>query len=179
MDWLRINTGIQWRPVISGSMSMAWRVLSLRMEERPPIRRVAANMLNKQLLTADKGWSSSLGLGEVLTTRRKNVSCCDTVKKQVSDLDWYIGATQATKKGHEIGHNRELNELYPLQNIVQVIKSRRMNWVGHIARMGDRRVVCRVLVGKPEGKRPLGRPRRRWENNVKMNIQEVGCGGLD
>jgi len=57
-----------------------------------------------------------------------------------------------------------------------VIKSRRMRWAGHVARMGDRRSVFRVLVGKPEGTRPLGRPRRRWEDNIKMDIQEVGCG---
>ena len=61
-------------------------------------------------------------------------------------------------------------------NIVRVIKSRRMRWAGHVARMGDRRSVFRVLVGKPEGTRPLGRPRRRWEDNIKMDIQEVGCG---
>ena len=60
-----------------------------------------------------------------------------------------------------------------------MIKSRRMKWAGHVARMGERRGVYRVLVGKPEGKRPLGRPRRRWEDNIKMDLQEVGCGGLD
>ena len=58
--------------------------------------------------------------------------------------------------------------------MVRVIKSRRMNWVGHVARMGDRRGVYRVLVEKPEGKRPLGRPRRRWEDNIKMDFEEVG-----
>ena len=63
--------------------------------------------------------------------------------------------------------------------VFRVVKSRRMNWAGHVARMGDRRGVYRVLVGKPEGKRPLGRPRSRWENNVKMDLQEVGCGGVD
>jgi len=60
-----------------------------------------------------------------------------------------------------------------------VIKSRRMRWAGHVARMGERRGVYRVLVGKPEGKRPLGRPRRRWEDNMKMDLQEVGCVGMD
>jgi hypothetical protein len=60
---------------------------------------------------------------------------------------------------------------------MRVIKSRRMRWVGHVARMG--RGVYRVLVGKPEGKRPLGRRRRRWDHNVKMDLQEVGCGGMD
>ena len=64
-------------------------------------------------------------------------------------------------------------------NIVRVIKSRKMRWAGHVARMGEKRIVYRVLVGKPEGKRPLGRPRRKWEYNIKMDLQEVGCGGMD
>ena len=76
-------------------------------------------------------------------------------------------------------HNEELNDLYCSPNIVRVIKSRRMRWAGHVARMGERRGVYRILVGKPEGNRPLGRHRRRWENNVKMNLQEVGGGGID
>ena len=54
-----------------------------------------------------------------------------------------------------------------------------MRWAGHVARMGERRGVYRVLVGKPEGKRPLGRPRRRWEDDIKMDLREVGCGGMD
>ena len=54
-----------------------------------------------------------------------------------------------------------------------------MRWAGHVARVGGRRVVYRVLVGKPEGKRPLGRPRRRWEENIQMDLQEVECGGMD
>ena len=62
---------------------------------------------------------------------------------------------------------------------MRVIKSRKMRWAGHIARLGEGRGVYRVLVGKPEGKRPLGRPRRRWEDNIKMDLQEVGCGGMD
>ena len=75
-------------------------------------------------------------------------------------------------------HNEELSDLYSLPNIVRVVKSRRMRWAGHVARMGKGRGVHRVLVGKPEGKRPLGRPRRRWEDNIKMDLQEVGrsCG---
>jgi hypothetical protein len=73
-------------------------------------------------------------------------------------------------------HNEELNGLYSLPNIVRVIKSRRLRWAGHVARMGEGRGVYRVLVGKPEGKRPLGRPRSRWEDNVRMALQEVGCG---
>jgi hypothetical protein len=74
-------------------------------------------------------------------------------------------------------HNEELNDLYSLPNIVRVVKSRRMRWAGHVARMGEDRGVHRVLVGKPEGKRPLGRPRLRWENNIKMDLQKVGGGG--
>jgi hypothetical protein len=76
-------------------------------------------------------------------------------------------------------HNEGLNDLYFSPNIVRVIKSRRMKLAGHVAHMGDRRGVYRVFVGKPEGKRPLGRPRRRWENNIKLGLQEVGCGGMD
>jgi len=74
-------------------------------------------------------------------------------------------------------HNKELNDLYSSPNIVRVIKSRRMRWEGHVARMGERRSVYRILVGKPEGKRPRGRLRRRWEDDIKMDLQEVGCGG--
>jgi hypothetical protein len=73
-------------------------------------------------------------------------------------------------------YNEELNDLYSLPNIVRVVKSRRMRWAGHVERMGEGRVVQRLLVGKPEGRRPLGRPRRRWENNIKMGLQEVGRG---
>ena len=76
-------------------------------------------------------------------------------------------------------HNEEINVLYSTPNIVRVIKSRRMRWAGHVARMGEERGVCSVLVGKPEGKRPLGRPRRRWVDNIKMDLQEVGCGHVD
>jgi len=65
-------------------------------------------------------------------------------------------------------HNEELNDLYSSPNIVRVIKSRRMRWVGHVARMGEERGVYRVLVGKPEGKTPLGRPRRRWVDNIRI-----------
>jgi len=76
-------------------------------------------------------------------------------------------------------HNEELNDMYSSPNIVREIKSRRMRWAGHVARMEERRGVYRVLVGQHEGKRPLGRPRRGWEDNIKMDLQEVGCGGMD
>ena len=74
-------------------------------------------------------------------------------------------------------HKEELNDLYCSPNIVRVIKLRRMRWAGHVARMGEGKGVYRVLVGKPERKRPLGKPRLRWEDNIKMDLQEVGCGG--
>jgi len=76
-------------------------------------------------------------------------------------------------------HNEELNDLYSSPKIVRVIKSRRMRWAGHVARMGEEKGVCRVLVGKPEGRRPLGRPRRRWVDNIRMDFQEVGCRYMD
>jgi hypothetical protein len=71
-------------------------------------------------------------------------------------------------------HNDELHSLYSSPNIVRVIKSRRMRWTGHVARMREGRGVYKVLVRKPEGKRPLGRPRRRWEDNIKMNLRKIG-----
>jgi hypothetical protein len=70
-------------------------------------------------------------------------------------------------------HNDELHDLYSSPNIVRVIKSRSMRWVGHVARMGEIRGVYRDLVGRPEGKSPLGRPRRRWEDNIKMDLREI------
>jgi hypothetical protein len=71
-------------------------------------------------------------------------------------------------------HNEELNEMHPSPNIFRVIKSRRMRWAGHVASMGEGRGAYRNLTGKPEGKRLLTRPRRRWEDNIKMDLQAVG-----
>ena len=76
-------------------------------------------------------------------------------------------------------NNEGLNDLYSAPNIVRVIKLRITTWEVNVARMGERRGVYRVLVGIPEGKKLLGRPRRRWEDNIKMDLQEVGCGGMD
>ena len=76
-------------------------------------------------------------------------------------------------------HNEELNDMYTSPNTVRVLKSRRMRWAGHVACVEELRGACRVLVGKPEGKRPLGRLRRRWEDNIKMDLREVGCGGME
>jgi hypothetical protein len=76
-------------------------------------------------------------------------------------------------------HNEDLQDLYCSPNIVRVKKSRRKRWMGHVARMEKSRGTYRVLVGKLEGKRPLGRPRLRGEGNIKIDLQEVGCGGMD
>ena len=73
----------------------------------------------------------------------------------------------------------ELNDFYSSSNNVRVIKSRRMRWAGHVARMGEVKGVYRVLIRKPEGKRPLGRPKRRWVDNIRTDLQEVGCGYMD
>jgi hypothetical protein len=76
-------------------------------------------------------------------------------------------------------HNDELHSLYSSPNIVRVIKSRKMRWVGHVSRMGEGRGVYRVLVGRSEGKRPLRGPRHRWDDNIKMDLREIGIGGAN
>ena len=75
-------------------------------------------------------------------------------------------------------HHEELNDLYSSTDIVRVMKSRRMSWAGHVARIGESRCIYRVLVGKPEGKRTLRRPRLRWDNNIKIDLQELGYEGM-
>jgi hypothetical protein len=75
-------------------------------------------------------------------------------------------------------HSGELHTLYSSPDIIRQIKSRRMKWAGRVARMGDGRNVYRVLVGRPEGKRPLEKPRRRWEGGIKMDLREIGWGGV-
>jgi hypothetical protein len=74
-------------------------------------------------------------------------------------------------------HKEELSGLYSSLNIVRVMKSRRMRWTGHVANIGERKYAYRILVGRPEGRRPLGKHRGRWEKNIKMDLQEVGWGG--
>jgi hypothetical protein len=76
-------------------------------------------------------------------------------------------------------HNEELHNLYSSPSIIRIMKSRRMRWARHVARMGEKRNVYRLLVGKPEGKRALGRPRRRWIDNIKMDLLEIGLNVVD
>jgi hypothetical protein len=76
-------------------------------------------------------------------------------------------------------HNEELHNLYSSPSIIRIIKSRRMRWVGHVARMGEKKNVYRLLVAKPEGKRLLGRPRFRWIDNIKMDLSEIGLSVVD
>jgi hypothetical protein len=76
-------------------------------------------------------------------------------------------------------HNEELHNLYSSRSIIRIIKSRRMRWAGHVARMGEKRNVCRLLVGKPEGKRPLRRPRHRWIDNIKLDLLKIRLSVLD
>jgi hypothetical protein len=76
-------------------------------------------------------------------------------------------------------HNEELHNLYSSPSIIRIIKSRRMRWAGHVARMGEKRTTYGLLVGDPEGKRPLGKPRRRWIDNIKMDLSEMGLGVVD
>jgi hypothetical protein len=76
-------------------------------------------------------------------------------------------------------HNEELHNLYSSSDVIRQVKSRRMRFAGHVARMGEERKVYKVLVGEPEGKRPLGRPRRRWEVGIRVGLREIGLGGVD
>jgi hypothetical protein len=76
-------------------------------------------------------------------------------------------------------YNEELKNMYLLPNVIRMMKSRRMRWAGHVAQMGKKRHAYRILKGKPEGKRPLGRPICRWVGNVKIDLREVGLGGMD
>jgi hypothetical protein len=95
-----------------------------------------------------------------------------------------VGSSETPERDEETGewrrlHNEELNDLYSSPSIIRVIKSRKLRWAGHIACMGEKTGAYRILVGRPEGRRPLGRPRLKWEDNIKMDVQGVGCGGMD
>jgi hypothetical protein len=76
-------------------------------------------------------------------------------------------------------HNEELHNLYSSPDIIRQVKSRRMRWAGHVARMGEERTVYKVLVGKPEGMRPVRRPRRRWKDGIRMDLRKIGLGSVD
>ena len=73
-----------------------------------------------------------------------------------------------------LNHNEKFHSLHPSPNIVRVIKSRRLRWAGHVGRMEEGRSALKILTGKPTGKRPLGRPRRRWEDNIRMDLEDIG-----
>jgi hypothetical protein len=87
--------------------------------------------------------------------------------------------TDEVTRGWRKLHNEELGDLYSSPSIIRIIKSRRMRWAGHLPRMGEKSNAYRLSVGKPEGKSPLGRPRRRWVDNIKMDLFEIGWGGVD
>jgi hypothetical protein len=94
-------------------------------------------------------------------------------------LRWIYGPKREEDGSWRKVHNDELHSLYSSHNIVKVIKSRRMRWAGHVARMGEGRVVYGILVGRPQGKRPLGRTRRRWEYNIKMDLRKIWIEGAN
>jgi hypothetical protein len=114
-----------------------------------------------------KTWSLTLGEEHRLRVFENRVLRKIFVPKREEDGSW------------RKFHNDELHDLYSSPNIVQVIKSRRMRWAGHVACMGEGRGAYRVLVGWPKGKRPLGRPRRRWEDTIKMDLREIGIDGAN
>jgi hypothetical protein len=115
------------------------------------IWRVAANILNKQSRTAD---NENRVLRRIFGHKR------DEVMGEWRKL-----------------HNEERHNLYSSPDIIRQVKSRRMRWAGHVSHMGEEKKVYKVLVGKPEGKRPLGRPRRRWEDGIRMDLREIGLRG--
>jgi hypothetical protein len=92
-------------------------------------------------------------------------------------LKLFVRKTENVSAKINGANNSELYALYSSPNIIRVMKSRTLRWEGHVARMGERRGAYRALVGKSEGRRPLGRPRRRWEDNIEMDLREVGWGG--
>jgi hypothetical protein len=100
------------------------------------------------------------------------------MSERASDLEQSAEENIWTKMGEIIGgwrklRNEELHNSYSTQSVIRIIESRRMNWAGHVTRMGDKGNAYRILVGKPEGKRPLGRPRTRWVDNIKMDLKKM------
>ena len=119
------------------------------------------------------------------TTPKNKTSLCVlhfvTLERNLASLAVLVISKEVL--GLNLSQDTVLNEIFnglcSSPNIVWVIKSRRMRWAGHVARMGEEMGVYRVLLGKPEGRRPLGRPRHRWVDNIRMDLQEVGCGYMD
>jgi hypothetical protein len=113
----------------------------------------------------------------------KNVVLCDVEETRMFEnrvLRGIFGPKRDEVKGEwRKLHNEELHDLYSSPSIIRIIKSKRMRWAGHVARMGEKRNAYRLLVGNPEGKRPLGRPRRRWVDNISMDLGEVGWDDVD
>jgi hypothetical protein len=107
------------------------------------------------------------------------VKCLQQVKYEESEAFELSVVSQQATGGWRKLHNEELRDFYPSSSIIRIIKSRRMRWAGHVARIVEKRNVYRLLVGKPEGKRQLMRPRRRWTNNIKIDLLEIGWGGVD
>jgi hypothetical protein len=150
--------------------------------------RAAENVSNKQYRTADRGWQSRLGVGRGLTTpnrKKQFVTKCSVEPRTWTESghgNRVLRRMSGCKRDELTGewrklHSGELRNLYFTPNVITQIKSGRMKWGGHVARMGERQMCTRVLVGKPEGERPLGRPRRRWEDGIKMDRREIGWGG--
>ena len=123
------------------------------------------------MLATRQGVPPPLSLSVFVENFRLSIKRHVTNTKHVTNSTIYRMPSDALNKGKV-----KVTPLYPSPNIVRVIKSRRMRWAGHVARMEEGRGVHKVLVGKPEGQRRLGRPRRRWEDNIKMDLQEVGGG---
>jgi hypothetical protein len=114
----------------------------------------------------------------VVQNKRQVGNCTDLDFIFISNFEFGPKRDEVTGGWRKL-HNEELHDLYSTPNTERVIKSRIMGWAGHVARLGEERGAYRVLVGTTEGKRPLGIPRRRWDDNIRMDLQEVGCGVMD
>jgi hypothetical protein len=139
--------------------------LSSRLISKNPKNKIYKIVILPVVLYGCETWSLTLGEEHRLRIFENRVLGKIFGPKREEDVSW------------RKLHNDELHSLYSSPNVVKVIKSRRMRWAGHVARMGEGRVVYRVLVGRPEDKRLLGSPRRRWEDNIKVNLRKIGIDG--
>jgi hypothetical protein len=121
-----------------------------------------------------------LGVGRGVNNPSSYEKTCYEQFSQASDLDRLFGPKrdEVTGEWRKL-HDEELRDLYSSPSIIRIIKSRRMRWEGHVARIGEKRNAYRLLVGKPEGKRPIGKTRRRWVDNIRMDLGGVGWGDVD